>query len=179
MAPQTSSFITDIEEAVLAELRTKCGTGSTVYPTPAYLLLVSASRGEVVPRIEINETLQPGLLMQYISGGEEEAGIGISFNVERWNIGAVIRLTPSVIGYAGSVVTTFRQYAAASADTLARRLRKTLRDFKPGIRDATFGEVVSGKGWVKRWGIVPTYLSDFEVMYLVLLEYELRTEQTR
>jgi hypothetical protein len=35
--PLSSSFLVDIEEAVLAEILSKLGTDSTTYPTPEYL----------------------------------------------------------------------------------------------------------------------------------------------
>lgn len=175
MAAQSSSFITDVEAAVLAEIKAKCGTGSETYPEPAYLLLAFADRGDVAPRLELDEAKLPGLLMQYVSGERTEGGIGRSANVERWNIGAVIRLTPAIMGYDGTDVSTFKGYAQASADTLSRRLRQTLDGFRPGVSDATFGEL-SGRGRVPRWTVVLVPEGDLSVIATVFLEWELQTE---
>jgi len=176
--PLSSSFLVDVEEAVLAEILSELGEDSTTYPTPEYLWLAFADRGEVVPRLEINEAKLPGLLMQYVSGSRREGGIGLQMNREEWNIGAVLLLTPEILGYDGDDYSTFLKYAQASADTLARRLRKTLLEFKPSVADATFGEI-SGKPWIDRWTLVAHRRGDREIVYEILLEYGLATELRR
>ena len=171
MTPQTSSFIADVETAVLAEILSECGTGSSTYPTPEYLLLVHADRGEVVPRLEINDDLLPGLRMQYVAGQMTESGTShYQVTREEWNIGAVIHLTSAIMGYEGNDVATFYQYAMASADTLLRRLHKTLHGFKPDVSDSLLGGA-TGTGRVGRWGIVPNRIGDFDWMFTAMLEF--------
>lgn len=179
MALLSSSFVVDIEEAVLAELESKLGTGSTVYPSPGYLLLAYVGRGEVVPRLELNAAKTPGLLMQYVSGEKREGGIGVQLNRERWNIGALIRLTPAMVGCDATDWVTFRRSAHASADVLARRLRKALIELRVNVVDTTFGERTNGRGVVDGWGIIPQYENDQAVSYAVLVEYHVDTELDR
>lgn len=170
------SFLTDVEDAVLAEALDKLGTDSETYPTPEYLWLVYAGRDEVVPDITLKESKRPGLVMQYVSGQVEETGIGYQVDRELWNIAVVFDATADAFEYEGSDKDAFNKLVLSAADTMARRLQRILSVFRPSVTDDTFA-LASGVGTVPRWTSMLHWIGDYHCKVDVLMEYSLPVER--
>jgi hypothetical protein len=150
----TTSFIHDIEERLIAEINTKLGPSSLVYPTPAYLLVpfVGRAGGRPIPLLEDQQL--PGLWIEYLAGQPKKYEIGSDLGlataaVESFNIFGLFRTTPEILGCATDQAT-FTKEAEAAAGTLLRRLMLVLAEFDPSVTDALLGYKTNGQrlgGW--------------------------------
>ena len=72
----TSSFVTDIEAAILAEIMDKMGTGTDTYPEHPYLQMQYAGRVGGMPEMDLPERFTPAFFMQYLAGGDQAYMVG-------------------------------------------------------------------------------------------------------
>lgn len=177
MAPITSSFIHDIEAAILAEINTKLGPNSALYPSPAWLQVQWAGRTGGRPTPRTTEDQNPHVYMEYLAGGGTGFLVGSqsrlpSMGRELWNVYAVLIATPQFMEMEDMKdVEAFKAYALAAADTLARRLMLLLADFEPNVHDSLLGYLTNGQR-VNAWGLVAVAEGDLRITYRSLIRYE-------
>jgi hypothetical protein len=181
MAPITSSFILDIEEAVFGRIRTVMGPNSTTYPTPPWLQVKKVGRTGGRPSMRVTSEENPHVFMEYLAGGglRYEVGSGSrlpSASRELWNVYAVMNLTPEFMEMVDREIDDFQAYALAAADMLMRRLLLLLVDFNPNVVDGLLGYLTNGQR-VNGWGLVATARGDLAIDYRALIRYEVLTER--
>ena len=180
MAPLTSSFIADVEEAVLAEVLRWCGTGAEAWDEPDYLQLQTVRRGRaILPGFDLADSELPAFVMDYQLYEQTAQHVG-AFDVKhRWLCGAKVKLNPTICGYtANPTEAAFRRCVIASADLLLKRLDEVLDVFSPGVVDTVFPES-SGARHIP-WGqIYLDWASPMECMAHAVLEYNLTAMRRR
>lgn len=182
MAPITSSFILDIEAAILAEIDRVLGPNSTTYPTPPWLQVQTSGRTGGRPRLRATSEQNPHVYMEYLAGGSLGYEVGGGSRVpaiarELWNVYAVVNLTPEFMEMEDvQDVESFRAYALAAADTLTRRLILLLADYDPSVQDALLGYLTNGQK-VNAWGLVGAAVGDLQIEYRALIRYESYVER--
>lgn len=177
MAPITSSFTADIVDSLFSDFTTKLGTGSLVYPTPTYMLLTTIQRAGGMAQLPPNETSCPALWLEYLAGGDKQAGIGRTHYVmqEDFNLYAMMILTPDSIGLTGRDPDTFRQNAGASLDTLMRRIIKAIDEWGGTITDSLLGGTTNG-AHVTTWASVLTARNELLLEGRVMMHLEVQVE---
>lgn len=181
MAPITSSFIHDIEAAVLGRIDTVLGPNSTTYPTPPWLQVQLSGRTGGRPTLPATEEQNPHVYMEYLAGGGLRYEIGTGSRMpsvarELWNVYAVLTLTPEFMEMDDLDIPNFKAYALAAADTLTRRLVLLLADYDMNVVDGLLGYMTNGQK-VNGWGLVAVAKGDLRIDYRALIRYEVYTEK--
>lgn len=168
------SFIHDIEEALIDEINTKLGVGSTVYPTPGYLQVqfVGRAGGRPIPLLPDQD--YPAIWLEYLAGAPRRSEIGHGYSTqatESFNILGIMRVTPEVLGCPDDDLTIFTREAEAAAGILLRRLMLTLVSFDPSVYDELLGYKTNGQrlgGWAYN-GITK---GEMVIDYSFIIRYE-------
>lgn len=148
-----NSFIRDIEEALIDELKTKLGVGSALYQSPGYLFVrfVGRAGGRPIPLVEEQE--YPAIWIEYLGGQPKKYEVGggpISTQAaEVFNIYGILKTTPEILECSDDQ-DIFTREAETAADVLLRRLMLTLQSFDPSVTDALLGYKTNAQrlgGW--------------------------------
>jgi hypothetical protein len=146
MAPITASFITQVEDAICAEVLRLCGSGGEAYADPVYLQLKTARRGRVAQGFDVKDEELPAFLIEYIFCDEREPGgqtMGGDYK-HVWNGAVVLPLTLANMGFTTRPTDEeFYQAVEASADVITRRVHRALRGFAPDVVDTVYHEASS------------------------------------
>jgi hypothetical protein len=144
MAPITESFLTQVQDAICAEVLRLCGSGPDAYAEPDYLQLQAARRGSVAQGFDVTPEEMPAYVIEYIYSDETGPG-GQTYGGDYthvFNAAALAELTAAGMGYAEPWPTRqeFRTAVEASADVLTRRIHRAMRHFAPTVLDEEYGE---------------------------------------
>lgn len=168
------TFIHDIEEALIAEIESKMGPGSTTYPTPEYLHVQFVGRAGGRPVPVLAEDQLPAIWIEYLGGGPRRGEIGHQWStsgVEAFNVLGIVRTTPDIIGAPDNDEAEFARQAEAAIGTFVRRLMLVLLDYNPSVTDGILGYKTNDQrllGWAYN-GITR---GPFAIDYSVIIRYE-------
>lgn len=167
------SFIYDIEEVLIAQISSRMGVGSVVYPTPHYLQVrfVGRAAGRPIPLLPEQEL--PAIWIEYLSGAPRKGEIGhpwVTAALESFNVLGLIRLTPEILGCAADV-PTFSREAEGAVGTLLRRLMHTLLNVEPGAHDELLDYKTNGQR-LGGWAYNGVTRGEFVIDYSLLIRYE-------
>lgn len=181
MAPIIASFLTQVEDAICAEVLRLCGAGGEAYPTPDYLQLQAARRGRVAQGFDVTPDEMPAFVIEFIFSEEIAPGGQAAGGDYRhiWNAAVVGEFKQSEMGYdeEDPTPTAAEFYAAvvASADVLTRRVHRAMRSFAPTVTDLDYGETSSNVE-IGIFRFVLRQLDDYAYQVQILFEVLLRTE---
>lgn len=168
-------FITDYEDAILAQILSVCGAGGTYDDDPEYLELVTSRRGMIVPDFLVDRDEMPAFIMQYLYL-EEDPGTQPQMRAENilhhWKCGLFLTVdldTMNLSSYATE--DEFYNEMMAAATTLLYRVREELIRYRPGTQDDTFRETAGPPdvGISQFW---PRRVGDFEYEVIWLIDYQ-------
>ena len=178
MAPITSSFIHDIEAAIISEVTTKLGKDSVLYPTPAWMLLKTVGRAGGRPEMKVGENEYPAMFLEYVHGQPTGSEIGSElggWGRESWNVFFTAWLTPEIMELDGRDIDDFRAYAVAAADTLLRRIMLVLLEFYPSVMCELLGQKTNSQS-ITGHALVGEASGDYGIQYHGFIRYVQRTE---
>ena len=145
MAPLTSSFLTQVQDAICTEVLRLCGSGGEAYAEPDYLQLVTARRGSVAQGFDVEKEELPAYVIEYIYSEEQGPG-GQTYGGDYkhvFNAATILELTAESMGYEEGTMPTrqeLRTAVEASAAVLTKRLQLAMRHFAPEVLDTDYGE---------------------------------------
>lgn len=178
--PVTTSFRRDIAKAVLAQIQSQMGRGSTAYDLPSWLQIVKADLSGGRPRIYVGADEYPAVWIRYLTGGESREGAFPSrlpsFILELFVLNAVFVATPEVMGLDPTELEAFRDYSEAAADRLMSCLVHLLCNYDPGVTCAVTGYKTSSQS-VTAWSYNGKATSDTRIEYVIMLRYEVAAER--
>jgi hypothetical protein len=122
--PVASSFIKDLQQALIDKVLSDLGVDSTTYPIQRYQQIVFAGRSGGRPALPRVEDQLPAFWVEYLGGGSERTEVGHgrrvpSCAVEVFNCYTVINLTPEIMGCERDD-QTFYEAGEAAVDQLMR-----------------------------------------------------------
>jgi hypothetical protein len=177
MAPIASSFISDIIQSLFADLETKLGIESVLYPSPSYMQLKTIRRAGGMPQLDEPDQNCPALWLEYLAGGDKEGALGRAhFGMqEDFNLFAKMVMTPKSVEMLGRDEDDFRVAADASTDMLMRRMWKVVTEWTGAITDPIIGGTTNGAR-VTTWAYVLTARDTLLVEGRVLLHLVVQVE---
>lgn len=172
----TESFETLVEDAVFDRLTTAMGDGGA-YSAPFYLQIKTAASvaGEPIPHL--SELDMPYIWFEYVGGVDEGGVVGNSIGraKEIFMLYGSIMFTPEILELTSDDVETFAKRAKANANVWARRMRRLLLGWSPGVVCPVTGQkTVRARPTV--YGLAADYRNELKRVFTVTMRYELEME---
>jgi hypothetical protein len=172
----TDSFETLVADALFDRLLAEMGDGGT-YSDPFYLQIKTAAQtaGEPIPHLSDKE--MPLIWCEYVGGMDKGAMIGNSVGMatEIFMVYGQLVLTPEILELETNDHDIFVRRAKANADTWARRIRRLLLGWSPGVICPVTGQkTVKGRPTV--YGVAATFVNELRREFTVTLRWELEME---
>lgn len=174
----TSSFVTQVEDAICAEVLRLCGTGVEAYDDPDYLQLATARRGRVAQGFDVTAAEKPAFVIEYIYSDEIGPGGQTRGGDYRhvWNVAVLLTLTAEGMGYDPlPSKAAFYTAVVASADVMMRRVHRALRSFAPTVIDTDYDETASNVE-MGIYRFLTRMLDDYAAEVTILYEVTLPAE---
>jgi len=170
------SFATLVEDALFDRLTDAMGEGGT-YQDPFYLQIKTAARtaGEPIPHL--SEDDMPFIWLEYVGGMDRGGVIGNAVGManEIFMLYGSIVLTPEILGVSPDDQEAFVTRSRANADTWARRIRRLLLGWSPGITDTVTGQKTT-RGRPTVYGVAATFVNEYKRQFTVTIRWELEME---
>lgn len=179
MAQVTTSFQTDITDAVCARVLDLCGTGPNAYDDPDYLQIVSATSGIVTPRMsELEEAQMPGFRIQFLFDrlSMERTEMGGENRVLHFALGAVASFTWENLGFDPEPEDAeLKNVVDASLWVWQERIYRALNRHCLSLGDSEFDRYTN-RCTISRRRILASKVSRSSYTGFTIMEYNVETE---